>query len=202
MVRKAANMFSLERSRMTPSRDFSRRIADWLVLFAIVVAGCESRPKAPALRDAPVFHNKQEGLRLLVPEGWKQTAGGTLPPGKLEGNVLLARFRLPSSESGASLDILCFDDEKKTDLQEIHAGRSHGVERWQAAQPPESVEINHVAAQRFILSGTIGKQAMIKEVVSFRRKQRVYSFVGLFAESDNVAREEMRRATSSIVWEH
>jgi len=42
---------------------------------------------------------------------------------------------------------------------------------------------------------------MTKEVVCFRRNNRVYSFVGLFWSNDDKAREQIRRALRSTIWE-
>lgn len=168
------------------------------VLFA---AGCESRPKAPALRDTPVFHSKAEGFRFLVPEKWKQTANGVLPGGKLDRAIMFARFRMIETQKSGFLELLCFDEGKHPSLLEYHAGPSQGVSAWKSVGEPESIEINQTPAERFIFSALIGKEPMHKEVVVFTRNQRVYSFVGLFSESDNAAREELRRAMNSIVWE-
>lgn len=177
------------------------RFGRWLVPLLLLLVGCESRPKAPALRDAPVFHSKQEGFRFLVPEGWKQHANGALPAGKLEGVVLFAQYRMPNSKQGAMLDLLCFSEGKYASPQEYHAGPSHGVREWKLVGSPDSLEVNGTRGDRFIFSATLGKQPMVKEAVVYQRNQRVYSFIGVFSESDNVAREELRRAMNSIVWE-
>ena len=149
----------------------------------------------------PVFHSKQEGFRFLVPEKWKQTANGVLPGGKLDRAVMFAQFRMLTSQQNALLELLCFDEGKHPNLQEYHGGPSHGVRDWKSVGEPESIEINQTRAERLIFSALVGKEPMIKEVVVFQRNQRVYSFVGLFSESDNEAPEELRRAMNSIVWE-
>lgn len=171
-------------------------------LAALLLAGCDTRPKAPALRDSPVFHSKQEGFRFLVPEGWTKSAHGVLPSGKLKGEVLFAQFRVPTSEQEAMLDVLCFSEGTHASPQSYHAGPSHGASEWTETAPPEPVEINRTPAERLVYSAMIGKQPMTKEVIAFRRNERVYSFIGLFAASDNAAQQELRRATNSIVWEN
>lgn len=170
-------------------------------MVAISLAGCDSRPRAPALRDSPVFHSREEGFRFLVPEGWTKSAHGVLPSGKLKGEVLFAQFRVPTSEQEAMLDLLCYSEGTHASPAEYHAGPSHGARQWTETAPPERLEINATPTERLIYSATIGKQPMIKEVIAFRRNQRVYSFIGLFSESDHAAREELRRAMNSIVWE-
>src|SRR5688572_20052386 len=79
-----------------------------IFLAALLLVGCEASPRAPALRDSPVFHSPQEGFRFLVPEGWKQTAHGVLPAGKLKGEVLFAQYRLPTSQQAALFELLCY----------------------------------------------------------------------------------------------
>ena len=48
------------------------------MLAAVLLAGCQPKPKAPALLDEPVFQS-DEGFRFLVPEGWIMAARGNVP---------------------------------------------------------------------------------------------------------------------------
>jgi hypothetical protein len=194
-----------EESRM-PSRDVPGRIRSKLpaavVLFLIAAAaGCDSEPRAPALLDTPVYHNRQEGFRFLVPEGWTQNANANLPPGELEGEAFLVRYRMRTPEMGASLQILCLDDSGQSDLAEHHAGPSFRVNRWEPVEPGESLEIGGKPAERFAYQAVISGRQMTKEVTCFRRGKRVYSFVGLFFSTDDKAREQIRRAVGSVIWE-
>jgi hypothetical protein len=179
-----------------------RALAGAMLLTCGLLAGCDSRPKAPALTDSPVYQNEQEGFRFLVPDGWLQSAAATLPTGPLEGEVLLTQYRMRTAAQGASLEVLCFDEppDKPGDLHQYHAEPSHGITQWASVEEPESLEIGGTAAQRFVYSGKLANRDMIKEVVAFRRGQRVYSFIGLFWKSDENAREELRRAVASILW--
>ena len=172
-----------------------------LLLFAICVLGCDSRPSAPALRDAPVYQSKQEGFRFLVPEGWTQNASSILPPGQLERETFLVRYRMKTPEQGAALQILCFDDSGDADLREHHSGPAFRVRHWEPAEAGETIDVNGTKAERHIYSAMMDGKRMTKEVVCFRRGGRVYSFVALFYSTDDKAREQVRRAVGSVIWE-
>lgn len=175
-------------------------LAGILSLLLVACAGCESGPKAPALSNSPVYNNRQEGFRFLVPEDWLQSASAVLPREELEDEVLLVQYRMRTQRQGATLEVLCFDEKQPTDLQEYHSLPSQGVSKWTSTAPPESLTIDGVNADRFIYSGMLGNDPMTKEVVTFRRGQRVYSFVGLFWNDDPDAREQLRRAVGSVIW--
>lgn len=172
-----------------------------LLLSIAVTTGCDSGPRAPALLDTPVFQDKQEGFRFLVPEGWTQNARANLPPGQLEGESFLVRYRMKTPEMGAALQIICFEDSGQTDLAEHHAGPSFRVRHWNALSPGESIDVNGKPAERFVHQAVIDGRKMTKETVCFRKGNRVYSFVGLFFSSDDKAREQIRRAVGSVIWD-
>jgi len=169
-------------------------------LLPVLFGGCDARPRAPALRDAHVYQNNQEGFRFLVPDNWTQTANAVLPNGSIEGEVLLVQYRMRTADQGASLEVLCFDEEQPSDLQAYHAGPSHGSSAWQSGEPPHRIEVGGASVERWVYIAEISKQKLTKEVVAFRRGPRVYSFIGLFWSTDNKAREQLRRAVSSILW--
>jgi hypothetical protein len=151
------------------------------------------------LRDAPVYQNDAEGLRFLVPKGWIQTASAVLPPERLEGEVVLVRYQMRTSEKNALVELLCFDKED-FDLHVYHSDPSHGVEGWRIVSPLSWREIHGVPAQHCLFRGTIDKEVICKEVYAFRRAARVYSFIAFYWESDQNAREEVRQAMESVVW--
>lgn len=174
----------------------------WLfALFAAVVSGCSSSPEAPELSDAPVYQNKQEGFRFLVPDGWTQTASSVLPEGDLEGETFLVRYRVKSPEAGSTLQVLCFQDKNGADdLEEHHAGPSFRVEKWSLKQPAEEATINETKAQRIVYTAKMDKRELTKQVVCFRKADRVYSFVGLYSSTDEKARQQIERAVNSVIW--
>jgi hypothetical protein len=171
------------------------------LLLGGVLVGCGDRPSAPALRDAPVYRSPDEGFRFLVPDGWTQQASAVLPPGQLEGENFLVRYRMKTPEQGATLQIECSQDSESLNLEQHHAGPSYGVERWKLAEPAEAIQVNGVPADRLVYSATNNGQSTTKEVVCFRRNERVYAFAAVFQTRDEKAREQVRRAVASAIWE-
>lgn len=171
-----------------------------LLAIALLSAGCGGRPSAPALRDAPVYQNNREGFRFLVPDNWTQQASSNLPTDKLEGEVLLARYNMRTSGPGALLEVLCFHESQSENLEQYHAGPSHGAPRWERVEDREALEVNGKPAERFVYRAEISGQPMLKEVVVFRRGERIYNFIGMFWASDDKAREQVRRAVGSTIW--
>jgi hypothetical protein len=170
----------------------------WL---AVVLAGCDRRPQAPVLRDSAIYRNDAEGLRFLVPEGWIQTASSLLPQGPLPGDAFLVRYRINTPEPGAMLQVECMPDRPDKDLVQHHAGPSYRVRRWTPVGPAEELVIGGAAAQRLIYTAEMDRRQLTKEVVCFRRGGRIYSFAGLFWSTDDKAREQIRRAVESTIWE-
>jgi hypothetical protein len=171
-----------------------------LGLISLALVGCEVRPSAPSLTDAPVYQNNREGFRFLVPDNWTQRASAALPAGTLEGEVLLTQYSMKTAGAGAALEILCFESTQTDDLQAYHAGPSHGSQQWESLAPAESLDVNGTKAERFAYQARISDKDMIKEVVCFQRGSRVYNFIGLFWATDDKAREQMRRAVGSVIW--
>ena len=178
----------------------SVRAPVWAALACTLsVVGCGSKPSAPAIQDSAVYENNQEGLTFLVPKGWSCSASATLPAA-IEGEMVLAQWRMSSPEQGASVEILCFDDVQQSDLQKYHEQASHAVEKWTASQEPEKLQIHGVDATRHAYTGLMNRSEMTKEVVCFRRGNRVFSFIGLFVVEDEKAQQQLRRAVGSTRW--
>jgi hypothetical protein len=171
-----------------------------LLVAATLLAGCRPRPRAPDLNDAPVYENDREGFRFMVPEGWSQYARSELPPGKLDKERLLVQYRRTKSEKEATLEVSAADLSPSTDLANYLAAPAFGVKDWKLKPSPESVEVNGVAGTRYDFAGRVGKEEMTREVVAFRRGERVYFFTTLFFTKDTTAQEQSRRAVSRILW--
>ena len=172
------------------------------LLLATALTGCGvAVPQAPELRDAPVYENAQEGFRFMVPDGWTQTASSNLPPGKLEGEAFLARYRVKSPEAGSMLVIECFQAEGSSDLQKHHAASSYRAKSWQLLGEPETLELGGREAQRMNFEATLDGRKISKEVTCFRKGNRIYSFVGLFSSTDEKAQQQIQRAVASVIWE-
>lgn len=162
--------------------------------------GCDSRPKAPALRDSSVYQNRAAQLRFLVPQGWTQVASSDLPPGPLATEVMVAKYQMKTSARGAMLELLCMDSSDSLNVGQYHAQPSHGISGWKDEADATELTISGSNGQRFFLHGVAGKNTMHKEVSAFRRGTHVISFVGLYWDDDHEAREEIRRAVASVVW--
>ena len=182
----------------------------WLVptllslgILAIVLpgSGCDSRPRAPALRDSAVYQNRAAGLRFLVPQGWTQVASSALPGGKLEAELMLVKYQMRTTAKGATLELLCMDNSQSLDLIDYHGQSSHGIATWNRQGDPVAVTAGDVAGERVEFTGSVAKSTMHKNVTVFRRGQRVFSFVGLYWEDDQAAREEIQRAVDSLVFQ-
>lgn len=173
----------------------------WLLILGGLTCGCgTSSPQAPALRDGPVYQSDAAGLRFLVPEHWKQTASSALPTGPLDREVLLTRYRLPTSAQGASLEVIAMDASKDFDPLAYHCEPSFGIENWEIAESPRSTTIGGSPATRFLLQGSRNQAVLAKEVVAFQRGSRWFHFIALMAPSDIDARQQIQRAIQSIAW--
>ena len=164
------------------------------------LAGCDASPRAPALRNAPVYQNNREGFRFLVPDNWIQTASAALPSGTLEGEIVLVQYKMKTAQMGAAMEVLCFEESYQDDIAGYHQQPSHGRQNWRAIAPPESAEMKGADAQRFVYESAGDGQPMLKEAVVVQRNGRIYSFIGLFWKNDVKAREQLRRAVNSTVW--
>jgi hypothetical protein len=163
--------------------------------------GCDSGPQAPLLGDFPVYQNPNEGFSFLVPDGWTQTSNTLLPPGDLEGETFLVRYKLRTAEAGAGLNVICMQEKSPVNLAEHHAVASFGVEKWPLIEGPDGLDINGKPAERLLYRARIGKVDMAKEVFGFRGNDRIYSFVALYSASDLKTAQQIRRAIDSIQWE-
>jgi hypothetical protein len=166
----------------------------------VLLAGNSQRPRAPALGNDPAYRNSREGFRFLAPEGWVQRARAEVPPGKLEKERLLVEYQRTSGGKMALLEVACADLSATTDMATYLARPADGVQKWRLLTSPMDLEINGVTATRMSFSGRAGKEDLIREVVLFRRGERVYFFVSLFSATDDKIRDELRRAVGSTIW--
>lgn len=176
--------------------------AFWLAAGACGAAsGCGERPRAPALRDGPVYRHRQLGFRFMVPDGWNQTASADVPPGAIDQELCVTQFRVPAS-GPATLEVLCFDPSYAPNLDKYHADPSHGVSDWQLDGEPRETKVGELAGRKLAYrSSGRGGVAMVKEATCFTRDERVVCFIGLAPESDVRAREQLQRAVRTLVWE-
>jgi hypothetical protein len=171
-----------------------------LAAFLVALSGCGSRPRAPAILDEPVYQNDREGFRFLAPPGWTQQTRAELPPGKLEQERLLVVYTQQEADSPADLEVAAVDLPEPTDLTAYVSAAPHGVKHWRLMGKPETVKINGVSGVRTVLTGQQGSRTMTKEVVTFRRGERVFLFTGFYVPSDSKSRDAVRQAVGGVMW--
>lgn len=170
-------------------------------LALLVGAACESRPRAPILPSGPVYRHAQLDFRFLIPEGWVALSNAALPDGAIDKEVCLAQFRVPST-TGASFEVLCFDPEYAPDLGKYHGEPSQGISNWALEGEASKVEVSGRSGERFVYVATMPNGVkQVKEVTCFERQGRMVSFVALATADDLPARDQLRRAVNSLVWE-
>ena len=177
------------------------RRAAALLAAALAGAGCNSRPRAPALRPEAVYQNEQEGFRFLAPEGWDVFARTALPPGPVPKEKLLIGYRKPSQEPRpATFEVSCADLPESADLTAHQAGPATAPHPWRPNKPAEPLSVGDVPATRITLAQGSGPAALTREVVAVRRGGRVYFFSLTAAANDTASRDQARRAVASVVW--
>ncbi|HEV3204889.1 MAG TPA: hypothetical protein VGY77_10920 [Gemmataceae bacterium] len=182
--------------------NFKNRCQLILVLGGAILPGCSEQPHAPALHDDPVYTNDRDGLRFLVPEGWSHQGGANLPGGKLSKEHSLVRFVRKGGDKKALFEITVASLGDSADLAAHAAGPSFSAKEWRQSSKGEKVETQGLSGTRFTFTGRIGKEEMIKEVVAFRKGDRVYFFNGLFFPGDSQARNQIRQAIASTIWKN
>jgi len=170
----------------------------WLLL-TLAPAGCSPGPQAPALQNGPVYENAKEGVQFLVPEGWVQLARSDTPPGRIAQPLLLVAYHFTNSGRRAELELYRVDLPEGTDLGRYIAGHPVGPFQWEP-QPPQPLVISGTEATRFPFTRKAGKAESVREVVAFRRGERVYLFTATAAAEDEPGREQVRQALNSVRW--
>ncbi len=172
-----------------------------LIAGCALLVGCSSKPRAPALENEPVYQNKREGFRFVVPEGWIQTAKADIPPGKAAKERLLVAYQRPVHGKPAFLEVSLADLPDSTDLAAYLAEVPYGTSKWRRSDPPQPLDVGGVPATRYFYTTRVGKDDLTREVTTFRRGERVYFFSGVYPTGDSQAREQLRRAAASTIWE-
>jgi hypothetical protein len=161
--------------------------------------GCSRTPKAPVLRDEPVYQNLAAGFRFEVPEGWKQVAKGELTSDARQER-LLVEYKVVASNQPAGLQVTAVDLPGSTDLQKYLTGPSFGIESWQATGKAETIEVQGAEGKRFVFEARPRTEETSREVVAFRRQERVYLFNSVFKSDDTKSRDQVRNAIKSLIW--
>lgn len=178
------------------------RLCAVICLTLLFMAGCDRGPVAPELRDSPVYQNHLEGFRFLVPDNWTQSASANLPLGDLDTELFLVRYGIRSPEPNAQVQVLCLQDTSgQLDFLQHHLKPAFGIDNWKSQQEPRTETIGGQLGTWLYLTGRNKTQEMAKEVLCFRKGDRIYSFIGTFQPQDEKARQTIQRAFESIIWE-
>jgi hypothetical protein len=169
------------------------------LLAAGLLAGCQGKPKAPALLDEPVFQS-DEGFRFLVPEGWIMAARGNVPPGPLDKEGLLVQYRRTAGDHQATLEVSVADLPEDADLAAYLSRPSFSASHWKQLGSAEKLEAGGRPCTRYRFTARVNGAELAKEATVFRREGRVYFFKLLYAPSDATAPEQVRRAIGHLVW--
>jgi hypothetical protein len=170
-------------------------------LLLIFLAGCNARPRPPALQqNEAFFHDQREGLRFTPPAGWIQH--GRAKPPREDGTheFLLVKYKRLSEPKAAFLEVWVKDLPATADLS-AYMDERLPARTWRRSSRSETVEVGRLPAIREAFSGYYDKDRFVKEVVAVRRGERVYFFTGIFPTSDDQARDQVRQAVESTVWE-
>lgn len=185
----------------SPASLSRRLVAGLLLAAALLPAGaCQTRPRAPALIDEPVYQNDVEGFRFLVPEGWSMSGRAAIPPGPAEKERLLVQYRRTQGGPPALFEVSRMDLPEEMDLAGYLGGPSFSVNHWKSGGPPEEVEIGGAKGQRFRFIAYVNGTERVKEVTTFWRGGRVYFFTILCTSKDDSSPEQVRRAVRHLVW--
>ncbi len=172
------------------------RFASLMILAAVIFAGCQDRPRAPALRDDPVFEDAQSGMRFLAPTGWAETARSAFPDGRADKDTMLVRYQSPPTEKPATFEVSFIDAPDSADVVAMLSAPSHGASKWTNAEPPEQLKLNSGAATRYHLTDN----KLTKESVVFRRGERLYFFTFIYSNSNATVRDRMHDVVVSVAW--
>ena len=85
-------------------------------MLVAVLPGCQKRPRAPLLQDEPVYHNANEHIRFLAPEGWTQHAKSEFPAGPIPEEHLLVDYLHWTGDMPAILELSVVDLPDSTDV--------------------------------------------------------------------------------------
>lgn len=179
-----------------------RRPALVLTLLLAALAGCEDRPRAPALTTEAVYSNTDAGLTFVAPEGWVLYAKVNLPADhKLDRPQRLVAYQVGGGDRKGSFDLYALDIPAGQGLLEYLAGpkMAIGAEKWTDKGKPVEETINGVKATRYVQAGA-GKAERRRELVEFRRPDRTYVFTMTYKASDTQTREQVQRAVQSARW--
>jgi hypothetical protein len=172
------------------------------VLLALaLLAGCQKRPRAPALVTEAVYENSGAGVKFLVPDGWTLYAKAEPPPGKkLDHPLRLVAYNQSGGGIRADLELYAIDLPDGQDVVQYLAAHPIGPDKWKMKGKPRPETINGAAATHYVFTAPRRKGEMVREMDAFQRPDRVYIFLLTYPSADNQFREQARRTIESMTW--
>jgi hypothetical protein len=167
------------------------------LIIVLMSAGCSDRPKAPPLRDEPVFDDPRTGLRFVAPPGWVQIMrSAELPTGPLEREWVLVRYQSPPGEQPATFEATLLDAPESADMAALVTAESHSLGPWRLANQPQALAVAGLEATRY----TVIFKNTTKESVVVRRGGRLWFLTGVFGVKDAQAQTIVRQVVESVTW--
>ncbi len=176
----------------------NRALAAVLALGLGVSSGCDSGPHAPLLRDEAVYHNRSEGFRFMVPEGWKVQAKSNIPPDKFGIERMLVEYTR-ASYVRATLQLSAVDLDPSANVAEYLEKHNIHKREYRTIEIEKGVTIGGATTDRYTFPNS--GQGFAKEVLPIRKGNRVFLFTGLFLKEDRQGRDSFRQAVASLVWD-
>lgn len=167
-----------------------------ILLLAALVAGCEDRPRAPALSDDAAFDDSRHGLRFQAPAGWRQVARSNSPGDIADREFLLARFQSGIKDKPAVFEVTFIDISESVDVQRMLAAPSHSLKAWTPAGSAEAHTINGAAATRYAFT----QAGTNKDAFVFPRGKRLYTFSIAYGTADQKSLDQFRESVKSVEW--
>jgi hypothetical protein len=169
----------------------------------LLLSSCSSRPRAPVLRNDPVYQNDSEGFRFLVPEGWIQSSRSNLPPGKVDRERPLVDYNSTGGPGIAAFRVSVIDlpEYDSADMvAKLLATPSFGVKEWRKTGALEHATVGGLPGIRYLFRGVQGKEHVDREVVSVHRDGRFYFFAALYPAKGSQMPEQFHRLLDSVIW--
>jgi predicted Zn-dependent protease len=123
-----------------------------------------------------------------------------VPAGKIESERLLVEYQCQTSAKPATLAVSVASIDPSASLTEYVTKSSLTGEAWRISGPVENFTINNVPAVRINYTLRADNEEFVREIVAFRRGERVYFFKGVCAGPDARSRREIRSALETVVW--
>jgi hypothetical protein len=111
---------------------------------------------------------------------------------------MLAEYRC--LDCFGTLMVTVADVPVSTSLSEYITKNTLTGETWRLVAPAEDFTINDVPAARITYVKGEGSEATIRDIIAFRRQERVYFFKSFYASDDARSRKALQAAVDTIVW--